>query len=342
VISLDTHFLEPALIDIQLAAIPNMEGGEDFVLRIGASNYTPRLKDVGLSAYNLKRLLDLSDKPRGMILVTGAYDSGKSTTLSALLVHLNNKNKKIWVIGEEDRKMPEGIRQTPLPVENNQGNITPFEVILHADPDIIMISDLADQATAQKALSAALTNHLIFSAMTVRRAAEAMERLINMRLPNYEIADALLAVMAQRLVKKLCNHCKRRYVPNAEEIRMLVAEYCTEMYEENESMVRVKVLQEKTLNQWTETYTKPSEELMLYRAVGCKNCNHSGYDGRIALHELLEVTPVIRRALLDGADAEAVTKVAMSSGMKTLKQDGIEKILQGYTDITQVRSACCR
>jgi type II secretory ATPase GspE/PulE/Tfp pilus assembly ATPase PilB-like protein len=342
VISLDTHFLEPALIDIQLATIPNIDGGEDLVLKIGASNYTPRLRDIGLSEYNLKRLLDLSDKPRGLILVTGAYDSGKSTTLSALLTHLNGKNKKIWVIGEEERKMPEGIRQTPLPLGNNQGNITPFEVILHADPDIIMISDLADQATTQKALTAALTSHLIFSAMTVRRAVEAMERLLNMRLPSYEIADSLLAIIAQRLVKKLCGHCKRRYIPNAEELRMLVAEYCAEMYDENESAVRAKALHEKALSTWTETYAKPSEELMLYRATGCKHCNQTGYDGRIALHELLEITPAIRRTLLDGADAAAVLKAAMAAGMKTLKQDGIEKVLQGHTDIAQVRSACCR
>ena len=205
-----------------------------------------------------------------------------------------------------------------------------------------MISDLADHATTQKALTAALTSHLIFSTMTVRRAVEAMERLINMRLPSYEIADTLLAVIAQRLVKKFCQHCRRRYVPNAEELRMLVAEYCAELYEENEATVRVKALHEKILNSWTETYTKPSEELMLYRAVGCKHCNNTGYDGRIALHELLEVTPTIRRTLLDGADAAAVFKAALASGMKTLKQDGIEKVLQGHTDIIQVRSACCR
>lgn len=341
-ISLDTHFLEPALIDIQLATIPNIDGGEDLVLKLGTSNYTPRLRDIGFSQYNLKRLLELSDKPRGLILVTGAYDSGKSTTLIALLTHLNSKQKKIWVIGEDERKMPEGIRQTPLPLENSQGDITPFEVILHADPDIIMISDLADQATTQKALSAALTSHLIFSAMTARRAVDAMERLLNMRLPSYEIADALLAVIAQRLVKKLCKHCRKRYMPNSEEVRMLVAEYCAEIYDENESPIRVKALHEKTLNLWTETFTKPSEGLMLYRATGCKHCNHTGYDGRIALHELLEITPSIRRTLLDGADAAAVSKASLTSGMKTLKQDGIEKVLQGHTDTIQLRSACCR
>jgi len=341
-ISLDTHFLEPALIDIQLATIPNIDGDEELVLKIGPSNYTPRLKEVGFSETNYKRVLELCDKPRGMILVTGAYDSGKSTTLSAILNHLNSNNKKIWVIGEEERKMPEGIRQTPLPVENGQGNITPFEVILHADPDIIMISDLADQTTTQKALNAALTSHLIFSAMTIRRANEVMDRLINMRLPHYEIADALLAVIAQRLVKKLCNHCKRRYVPNAEELRMLVAEYCTEMYEEDDSTVRIKALHEKTLHDWTSTYTKPSEELMLYKAVGCKHCNQTGYDGRTAMHEILEITPAIKRVILDGGDAADIFKAALGAGMKTLKQDGIEKVLMGYTDITQVRSTCCR
>lgn len=341
-VTLDTHFLEPALIDVKLATIPSIDGGADFVLRVTASNYTPRLKDIGLSEYHLRRLLELCEHPRGMILVTGAYDSGKSTTLSALLTHLNNKHKKIWVIGEPDRKMPEGIRHTCLPMEEGHGKYTPFDVILHADPDIIMISDLADQATTQKALSAALTSHLIFSAMTMRRAVDAMERLINMNLPNYEIADALLAVMAQSLVKKLCMHCKRRYVPNAEEVRMLVAEYCAEMYDENETPVRVKALHEKILNGWSETYSKPPEELMLFRAVGCKHCNHSGYDGRVALHELLEITPPIRRTLLDGSDAETIFRTAISSGLKTLKQDGIEKVLQGQTDITQVRSACSR
>jgi type II secretory ATPase GspE/PulE/Tfp pilus assembly ATPase PilB-like protein len=340
--SLDTQFLEPALIDIQLATIPNIDGGEDLVLKIGTSNYRPRLSDINLSEYNLKRLLELSDKPRGLILVTGAYDSGKSTTLGAILTHLNNIHKKIWVIGEQERKMPEGIRQTPLPLEGNQGSITPFEVILHADPDIIMISDLADQATAQTALTAALTSHLIFSAMTLRRCADALERLLNMRLLSYEIADALLAIIAQRLVKKLCAHCKRRYVPNSEELRMLVAEFCAEMYDENEPVVKVKALHEKILSNWSQIYAKPSEELMLHRATGCNHCNQTGYDGRIALHELLEITPAVRRTLLDGADAAAVLKSAMAAGMKTFKQDGIEKVLQGHTDITQVRSACCR
>ena len=341
-ISMDTHFLEPARIEIQLAAIPNIDGGEEFVLKMGNANFTPQLKDIGLGAHNLKRLLELCDGSRGLILVTGAYDSGKSTTLSAFLTYLNSKHKKIWVIGEEGRKMPEGIRQAPLHLGGGGPNrITPLEVVLHADPDIILIGDLSDQATAQKALAASLTSHLIFSALSVRRAGEAMERLINMGLPKYEIADSLLAILAQRLVKKLCTHCKKRYMPNSEEMRMLVAEYCTEMYDENEPTVRVKALHEKVLNTWIETYTRPSEELMLYRATGCKHCNNTGYDGRIALHELLEITTPIRRALLDGVDTSEIVSSALKSGMKTLKQDGIEKILQGHLDMVQVRNACC-
>lgn len=339
-ISIDTHFLEPARIDLQLATIPNVDGGEDFVLKMGASNYTPQLKDIGLSASNLKRLLELCDSSRGLILVAGTYDSGKSTTLSALLTHINKTHKKIWVIGEEGRKMPEGVRQAPFQLGNDSNQITPFDVILHADPDIIMVGDLSDQTTAQKVLTASLTSHLIFSALSVRRAGEAVDRLINMRLPAYEIADALLAILAQRLVKKLCPHCRKRYMPNSEEIRMLVAEYCAEMYDENESAVRIKALHEKVLNGWTETYTKPAEELMLYRATGCKQCQNTGYDGRIALHELLEITPPVRRALLDGEDTAAIITAALASGMRTLKQDGIEKVLQGHTDMVQVRSAC--
>jgi type II secretory ATPase GspE/PulE/Tfp pilus assembly ATPase PilB-like protein len=339
-ISVDTQFLEPARIDLQLAAIPNIDGEDDFVLKLGTSNYAPSLKEIGLSAYNLKRLLDLSDSPRGLILIAGAYDSGKSTTLSALLTHLNKTHKKIWLIGEEGRKMPEGIRQAPLQPGNTAKDITPFDVILHADPDIIGIGDLSDQSTAQKALAASLTSHLILSALSVRRAGEAIDRLINMNLPTYEIADALLAILAQRLVKKLCTHCRKRYMPNSEEMRMLVAEYCAEMYDENESPIRIKALHEKILNGWTETYVKPSEELMLYRASGCKHCQNTGYDGRIALHELLEFTPAVKRALLDSPDADGIAAAALASGMKTLKQDGIEKVLQGHTDMVQVRSAC--
>lgn len=338
--SIDTHFLEPARIDLQLATIPNVDGDDDFVLKLGSSNYTPQIKDLGLSAYNLKRILEISDSPRGLILVAGTYDSGKSTTLSALLTHLNKTHKKIWLIGEEGRKMPESIRQVPLQPGKNINQITPFDVILHADPDIIGIGDLSDQSMAQKALAASLTSHLIFSSLSVRRASEAIDRLSNMHLPAYEIADALLAVLAQRLVKKLCTHCRKRYMPNSEEMRMLVAEYCAEMFDENESTVRIKARHEKVLNGWTETYTKPAEELMLYRASGCKHCQDTGYDGRIALHELLEFTPQVKRALLEGADSQKITSVALSSGMKTLKQDGIEKVLHGYTDMAQVRSAC--
>jgi type II secretory ATPase GspE/PulE/Tfp pilus assembly ATPase PilB-like protein len=201
---------------------------------------------------------------------------------------------------------------------------------------------LSNQEIAQKALAASLTSHLIFSALSVRRAAETLERLTNMSLSKYEIADALLAIVAQRLIKKLCNHCKKRYLPDLDEVRMLVAEYCAEMYDEGESKVRVKALHEKVLNSWTENYSKPSEELMLYRAVGCKHCNNTGYDGRIALHELLEITPAVRRALLDGADTAGILSAALVSGMTTIKQDGIEKVLQGYTDIIQVRSACSK
>ncbi len=339
-ISIDTHFLEPARIDLQLATIPNMDGGEDFVLKLGTSNYTPLLKDTGLSTPNLKRIVDLCDSPRGLLLVTGTYDSGKSTMLSALLTHLNGTHKKIWVIGEEGRKMPEGIRQTPLQSVKDANQITTLDVILHADPDIIAVGDLSSQTIAQKVLSASLSSHLIISALNVRHASEAIDRLINMRLPNYEIADALLGILAQRLVKKLCTHCRKRYMPNSEEMRMLVAEYCAEMYDEDESSVRIKALHEKVSNGWTETYTKPAEEFMLHRATGCKHCQNTGYDGRIALHELLEITPPVKRALLDGVDAKGIMAAALSSGMKTLKQDGIEKVLQGHTDMTQVRSAC--
>ena len=198
---------------------------------------------------------------------------------------------------------------------------------LRADPDVIMVGEMRDEETTKVAIEASLTGHLVLSTLHTNNAAESVVRLLDLGMDPFNFADALQAVLAQRLVKSLCPHCKQAYDANSLEIEDLVKEFCHDT-----SLVAAEVL-----NQWEAQYSTRNK-FKLYRATGCDTCNQTGYRGRVGIHELMVVTPSIKRLIQTRALVSELLDGAFNAGMRTLKQDGITKILQGHTDIAQVRS----
>jgi len=188
---------------------------------------------------------------------------------------------------------------------------------------------MRDEETTRIGIEASLTGHLVLSTLHTNSAPESIVRMLDMGMDPFNFADALLAILAQRLAKSLCPKCKEAYEPAENELESLAAEF----FDNTDGDANV------TLQQWKQEYTK-DHKLTLYKAKGCKSCNQTGYRGRIGLYELMTVTPAIKRMIQKRALVSEITHEALASGMNTLKQDGIIKILNGNTDITQVRAVC--
>lgn len=335
--SLDTTFLQPIALNIQVYLIGTLNGGEDVVLKLSARNHVPALGDLGLSEENFKRLDELSLKGSRLLLICGPVRTERSTLLHALLLHLNSGNKKIWLLDDTPCRMPEPIRQVPA----SHKDISEIDVLLNADPNVVAVNDLSDVLLAKRLVGAALAGSQILASLPAGSSGAAVERLVNMGVPRHELADALVAVLTQRTAKRLCPHCKRHYVPAIDELRGLAGEYHSDASTADAPSKQMQALLDVTLEAWKDAWTDTSGQLVLFRAVGCKHCHKTGYDGELPLYELLETTPV-RQALLSGANAASMTHAATAAGMRTLRQDGIEKALQGHLDLIQVRAVCAR
>ncbi len=201
-----------------------------------------------------------------------------------------------------------------------------MRTFLRADPDVIMVGEMRDSETAKIGIEASLTGHLVFSTLHTNSAPESIVRLLDLGMDPFNFADALLGVLGQRLARRLCDKCKQPVAATAESMRALTQEYCEVGNVEPEEVAR----------RWRAEYRQPA----LYRPAGCPDCNHTGYRGRIGLHELLVATPAITRLIHARATVSEIQAAASVERMRTLKQDGIEKILQGHTDLHQVRAAC--
>lgn len=337
---IERSFLYPTTLEVRVYYIPTFDGEHDVVLKITSLSHQRALTELGFSDGNLKRIDELTLDGHGLFLVCGPTGSGKTTLLHALLLHLNHGGKKIWMLDNTERNMPANIRHVRLGNGLDAPHDDPIEALLGADPDLVMINPLSQPRLAKQAVSGALAGPQILAGLPARSSGEAVERLTNMGVPRYELADALSAVLTQRPVKRLCEHCKKSYVPTADELRGLAAEFVGDA--PDEAAPRTDASREKILEKWQKTWGGNKGQLMLHRAAGCKHCQKTGYAGQLSLHELLEISPPVKRAIVDGAGAAAILRAALGSGLKTLKQDGIEKVLQGHTDLIQVRAACAR
>ena len=305
--------------------------GEDVVIRFAARDTVPSLVDMGLSVSYIKRLDELG-LGGGLLLLAGVENE---RLLHALLRHLHQGEKKIWVLGDVTLAH-DAIRR----VRNSDDGADTLDSLLEADADVIAIHRLCDAKIGRRAAAAALDGTPIIASLAARGAAAAVEKCVNMGVPRHELADALTAVLLQRHAKRLCPHCKKRYAATADDLRLLLHEYHGDA-PADDMPADIVMQREKTLRTWHAKWAEDGQ-LFLYRKAGCSHCQKTGYAGHLALHELLEWSAPVRKALLDGADARGLAQAAVGAGMKTLRQDGIEKALQGHLDLIQVRAVCAR
>jgi len=309
-------------IELRVATIPTQGGVEDIVMRILAKGETMPLEDMALLPRNYNEMLNIISKPYGLILCVGPTGSGKTTTLHAALHHINRPDRKIWTAEDPVEITQYGLRQVQVQPKIGFDFAAAMRSFLRADPDVIMVGEMRDYETAKTGVEASLTGHLVFSTLHTNSAPETVVRLLDMGIDPLNFADALLGILAQRLVRTLCNSCKEAYHPTKEEYDEIVESYGKTEFEK--------------LNMPYD------DKFKLFRSKGCDLCDKTGYKGRVGIHELLIATEDIKKMVQKHATVEMMREQAMKEGMTTLLQDGILKAIKGLTDFKQVRRVCIK
>jgi type II secretory ATPase GspE/PulE/Tfp pilus assembly ATPase PilB-like protein len=309
-------------IELRVATIPTSGGNEDIVMRILAASKPLPLEKMGFSDRNISEFKTILQKPYGICLVVGPTGSGKTTTLHSGLGFINTVDMKIWTAEDPVEITQAGLRQVQVFPKIDFTFAVAMRAFLRADPDVIMVGEMRDHETAATGIEASLTGHLVFSTLHTNSAPETITRLMDMDIDPFNFADALLGVLAQRLVRTLCKDCKEEYHPTQEEFAELMQEY--------------------GLEHWEKLGHKYSTDFKLFRPKGCPKCSNSGYKGRMGIHELLVATDEVKRLIQKRAPMEELRKQAIRDGMTTLLQDGIQKVVRGITDFKQVRAVCIK
>ncbi len=294
-------------IDIRVASMPTVYG-EKIVLRLlDKSSVMLNLTDLGFAEKALARYESSYRKPYGAILVTGPTGSGKSTTLYATLNVLNSREKNIITVEDPVEYRLGGINQTQINTKAGLTFASGLRAILRSDPDIVMVGEIRDRETAQIAIEAALTGHMVLSTLHTNDAPGALTRLTEMGVEPFLTASAIECVLAQRLARRLCTECKEAYEPTDEALRQ---------------------------NGFPDEVV--GQGIKLYRAKGCPRCNNTGYKGRLGLYEVMLVSEAIERLTVERKSADEISRVAQAEGMVTLREDGIEKVIKGMTSVEEI------
>ncbi len=330
----------PVDIELRVATIPSAGGVEDVVMRILAAGEPIPLDKLGLTPHNRERVVRTIERPYGLFYVCGPTGSGKTTTLHSILKHLNTPDTKIWTAEDPVEITQKGLRQVQINRKAGIDFALVMRAFLRADPDIIMVGESRDKETVAMGIEASLTGHLVFSTLHTNSAPESITRLLDMGMDPFNFADALLGILAQRLAKKLCD-CKESYVPDANELSLFAAEYADELRHSSAWVADYEGETKKLIEGWRKSYGQDGQ-IRFYRHVGCDKCSLTGYKGRIGLHELLIATDDIKKLIQERARVAQIFAAAVEGGMRTLKMDGLEKIMMGLTDIKMVRSVCIK
>jgi type II secretory ATPase GspE/PulE/Tfp pilus assembly ATPase PilB-like protein len=313
----------PVDIDLRVVTIPTAGGLEDVVMRVLATAALVPVAELGFDPQTLESIKRLIARPHGLFLVCGPTGSGKTTTLHSLLGSLNTAEAKIWTAEDPIEIAQPGLRQVQVNPKIGWTFAAAMRSFMRADPDIIMVGEMRDAETAKMGIEASLTGHLVLSTLHTNSAPESVIRLLDLGMDSFNFADALLGVLAQRLVRRLCPDCKTGYTPTVPQLVELAREYCGDGGDPD-----------KVVHAWR---SQP-KGIALYRARGCAKCDRTGYKGRMGLYELLVSNPTIQRLVQTRAPVPEITAAAAANGMRTLKQDGIDKVIRGLTDLQQVRA----
>lgn len=316
-------------IELRVAVIPTANNLEDVVLRILAGAERLPLDKLGFSAHNMNEMKKMASRSYGLILVCGPTGSGKTTTLHSVLPLINRRDTKIWTAEDPIEISQPGLRQVQVNPKIGWTFAAAMRAFLRADPDVIMVGEMRDAETAKIGIEASLTGHLVLSTLHTNNAAESIVRLLDLGMDPFNFADALIGILSQRLARTLCMKCKQPYAAADKEIAELAQEYCTGTALDPEATARA----------WHATFGTGGQ-IRLYAAntSGCQACN-AGYKGRVGVYELLVATPRIKELIHAHATAVQIAVAAIAEGMTLLRQDGIDKVLQGALDMASARSA---
>ena len=304
-------------IELRVATLPTTGGNEDAVLRLLTAKEPMPLEAMEFMPGTLQTIRMLAERPHGIFLCVGPTGSGKTTLLHAILREINREERKIWTAEDPVEITQEGLRQLQIHQKIGLDFATAMRAFLRADPDVIMIGEMRDKETADIAIEASLTGHLVFSTLHTNSAVETVIRLLDLGCDPFNFADAMLGVLATRLCKRICTACKEPYQPSDEEYEELL---------EGQGMAA------------GESLLPDRQVLQLFRGRGCDVCRGSGFRGRVPLHELLIGTAEIKHLIQSRARTAELLRAAARHGMETLIRDGIRKVIQGLTAYRQVRA----
>ncbi len=326
----------PLKIELRVATIPTMQGMEDVVIRILSSHKALPLSALELSPNNLSNIEEIVERPYGLFLCVGPTGSGKTTTLHAALKLINKPNRKVWTAEDPVEITQHGLRQIQVNARIGWTFAAALRSLLRADPDVIMVGEIRDAETAEIAIEASLTGHMVISTLHTNSATETITRLIDLGVDPFSFADSLQGILAQRLVRRLCKACVVASPMDDKRLKELITDFQMALPQQH------PLRDDQALVQlWTERYGRDGA-LIHHHAPGCTQCGNTGYRGRLAIHELFAAAPPLRHLIQKRADADVLREAAVSHGMRTLRQDGIEKVLGGLTSLAEVRSSSNR
>jgi type II secretory ATPase GspE/PulE/Tfp pilus assembly ATPase PilB-like protein len=319
-------------VELRVVTVPTSHGLEDVVLRL-LSGLKPRaLDDIDLSPENLASLRAVALRPYGLVLICGPTGCGKTTTLHSVLRELNTGARKIWTAEDPIEITQDGLRQVQMNPRIGWNFAAAMRTFLRADPDVIMIGEMRDEETARIAVEASLTGHLVLSTLHTNSAPESIARLLEIGLDPFNFSDSLLGILAQRLVRRLCLHCREPEVAAEDELDAMAGLY---LGRHAADPARRAALRER----WQSERADGQGRIPLFRRRGCDKCEGHGYFGRLGIHEFMLADEAARSHIRRREGAEVLRDAALAAGMKTLRQDGIDKVLSGLTDLSEVIAA---